>query len=408
MLSEKQLEKFADLAVKIGINLQVGQDLNIRTQIECAPIARMIAVSAYKAGARRVMVDYLDEKLKRIDFDYQSIEALEDVPNWAIEKNNYLIDHNCANISIAAGDPSIYTGVSAEKLQKSAAAYSKANKYYRDGMMSNACRWLVISVPTKAWADKIFPKCDNSVDKLWDAIAMTMRLDQKDPVGAWEKHIETLTRRAEFMNSKNFDHVHLTNKHGTDLKVGLAEGHIWCAAQELAKDGIKFTANMPTEEIFTAPHKDRVDGVVVSALPLVNQGNIIEDFSITFKAGRVVDFKAKKGYDALSNIIETDDGSHYLGEVALIGKNSPIAKSGLLFFNTLFDENASCHLALGQGYPSTVKDGTTMTKQQLADVGVNDSMEHCDFMIGTKDINIVGVTRSGEETQLFVDGEWVI
>ncbi|MDD3831239.1 MAG: aminopeptidase [Clostridia bacterium] len=408
MLSNEKVKQFADLAIKIGVNLQPNQELNINSPIECAPIVRIMAQAAYDAGAKSVSVKWSDEKLSRINIDNQSIETLQEIPDWIVQRANYIVDKGCANISISAGDPSIYAGVDPVKLQKSSQATRKAIKYYYDKMMANACRWLVVSIPTKAWADKVFPNCEDSVDKLWDAIARTMRLDQDDPVKAWEEHIIRLNRRAKFMNDKDFEYVHMTSKNGTDLMVGLSEGHIWCAAQEEAQDGIMFTANLPTEEIFTAPHKYKVNGVVHNALPLVDNGNIIDEFYVKFKDGKVVDYDAKQGKDALKNIIETDEGSCYLGEVALIGKNSPISQLGILFYNTLFDENASCHLALGKGYPSTVKGGVAMTKEQLDKVGVNESAEHCDFMVGTTDMNIEGITKSGERVQLFVDGEWVI
>lgn len=408
MLNNVQLQHYADLAIKVGVNLQKGQRLNINAQIECAHIVRVLAEAAYRAGASEVMVQYADEKLSRINYDFMTVEELEKVPQWQIDRSVHIVDNNYANISVSAGDPNIFAGVDPVKLQRAAQARGKAMKYYREAFMRNANRWLVISVPTQAWAKQVFPNEENAVDRLWDAIAMTMRLNEPDPVAAWQKHIATLTRRADFMNKKDFSYVHLTSKNGTNLKVGLAEGHIWCAAEEKAEDGITFTANMPTEEIFTAPHRLRVDGVVHNALPLVEQGNIIDDFTIHFEKGRVTKFTAKKGQDALSNIINTDEGSHYLGEVALIGKNSPIAQSGIMFYNTLFDENASCHLALGKGYPTTVKNGSGMTKEQLEEIGVNDSLEHCDFMIGTADMNIVGVTKEGKKVQLFVDGEWVI
>ena len=320
-----------------------------------------------------------------------------------------MVDKNMAIISISAGDPNIYAGVDPEKLQAKAIANKKATTYFYDAMMSNGMRWLVISVPTVAWAKKVFPNDSDSVavDKLWDAIATTMRLGEENPTEAWSNHIATLNRRAKFLNEHNFDYIHMTSANGTDLKVGLAIGHIWTAAEEKAKDGIPFTANMPTEEIFTAPHKYKVDGVVKNALPLVNNGNVIDSFSLTFKDGKVVDYSAEVGYDALKNIIDTDEGSRHIGEIALIGKKSPISQLGIMFFNTLFDENASCHLALGKAYPTTVHNGTAMTKEELDEIGVNDSLEHCDFMIGSKDMKIVGV-KEGKETVLFLDGEWIV
>lgn len=408
MLTEKQLADFAELSIKIGVNLQEGQELVIRSPIECADIARMLAVAGYKAGAKWVAIEYRDEKFACITYDYAAVETLEDIPDWRVKQCNYVTERKCALISIAADDPDIFTGVSPEKLSRAAKALSLAIKDFYDKLMANYTRWLVISVPTKAWADKVFPDCDDSVDKLWDAIAHTMRLDKENPVAEWAEHIQKLNRRAEFLNDHNFDYLHLTASNGTDIKVGLCENHQWVAAQELAQDGVPFTANLPTEEVFTSPHNRKINGTVHNALPLVDNSNVIDDFYITFKDGVVVDYDAKKGYDALKKIIETDEGSHSLGEIALIGKRSPIAESGLLFYNTLFDENASCHLALGKAYPSNVKGGVDMTQSELTALGHNDSLEHCDFMIGTPDMNIVGVDKNGVATQIFTDGEWCI
>ena len=274
--------------------------------------------------------------------------------------------------------------------------------------MSNAIRWCVISVPTLAWAKQVFPNSIDPISDLSTAIEKTMRLNTVNPLGAWEKHVQTLNRRSKFLNDKNFEFIHFKNKLGTDLMVGLCENHIWTCAEEKAKDGVPFVANMPTEEIFTAPHRLKVDGTLVSALPLCENGQIIDNFKITFKKGKIVDFSAEKGYQTLKHIIETDKGTRHLGEIALIGKNSPIAKSGILFYNTLFDENASCHLAIGKAYPTTIKGGEKLSKQQLKSLGVNDSIEHVDFMIGTPDINVTGIQKDGNKIPLFIDGEWVI
>jgi len=235
-----------------------------------------------------------------------------------------------------------------------------------------------------------------------------MRLDTPDPTAAWKKHIDTLVSRAAFLTEHNFEYVHMYNSAGTDLTVGLATDHVWVAAQEEGQDGIPFTANMPTEEVFTAPHNCKINGKVVNALPLVNNGNVIDKFCITFKDGKVTDYSAQIGYEALKGLLECDEGVLSLGEIALIGKRSPIAESGILFYNTLFDENASCHLAFGASYPTTVKNGTSMTETQLAEHGMNQSIQHVDFMIGTKDINIDGISYDGTVTPLFKDGEWVI
>lgn len=410
MLNDKQLANYAELVVKVGVNLQKGQDLLISSPIECGEIARQLAVEAYKAGARDITINYTDEKMTRIRLDHGAVDVLTNIPKWLVAMRDTAVDNRACTISISAGDPSIYSGVDADKLSKYNNSLRLAIKKFREATMSNLIRWCVISVPTVNWAKKVFPDCDatQAVDKLWASIGKAMRLDAADPVAEWKKHIDTLHRRSELLNSYNFDHLLMTSRNGTNLKVGLAKDHLWLAAREMGQDNVPFTANMPTEEIFTAPHKYKVDGVLKSALPLVENGNVIDKFSITFKDGRVTDFSAEKGYDTLKHLINTDEGSHHLGEVALIGKKSPIAQMGILFFNTLFDENASCHLAIGKAYPTTVKNGNNMTLEQLDKMGVNDSLEHCDFMIGSSDFNVVGVTAKGEKVQLFVDGDWVV
>ena len=293
-----------------------------------------------------------------------------------------------------------------DKIAMAVRARSKALKKFSDCVMSNGIRWCVVSVPTEQWAKQVFPNSKNPVNDLSIAIEQAMRLDNADPVKEWEGHLSTMQAHADKLNKLDFEYLVFENANGTNLKVGLADGHKWLSAKELAKDGLDFVANMPTEEVFTAPHRLKVDGVLRSALPLSYNGQIIDNFTIEFKRGKIVSFSAEKGYETLKELIETDKGTHYLGEVALIGKNSPIAKSGILFFNTLFDENASCHLAIGKAYPTTLKDGEALSKKELAARGANNSVEHVDFMIGTPDLRVTGVTKSGEKIAVFIDGEW--
>ncbi len=410
MLSQKQLENFAELAVRVGANMQQGQEVVIRCDVQCADFAHLIAQKAYEFGAKRVHMQWRDEVLGRIEMLNASEETLSQVPEYLLAQSDYYIKHNVCLISISAGDPNILKGCDPNKIKTSNLANMQANKEFRNATMSNLLRWTIVSIPTRAWAQQVFAgeDPDVAVDKMWNAIGRIMRLDADNPTEAWRKHIDTLHRRARFLNEHNFEYIHLTNAHGTDLRVGLATDHQWIAAEEMGQDGIPFTANMPTEEIFTAPHNRKIDGKVVNALPLVNSGNVIDGFEIVFREGRVVDYQAKVGYDALKNILTTDDGVLSLGEIALIGKHSPIAESGILFYNTLFDENASCHLAFGASYPTTVKGGNEMTDEQLAAHGMNQSLQHVDFMVGTKDIDIDGIAYDGSVTPLFRDGEWVI
>lgn len=408
MLTGKKLYDFAELVLGVGVNLQKGQGLEIVCPVEKSEVAVAFSEKAYEMGARIVNVRWSCEKTNRVNYLYAEEEALTDIPKWFVDSKNYLVKKGFCYVAIDAEDPSAFKDVPSEKLAAVSKKKSKLLKAFSDEVMSNGIRWCVVSVPTESWAKKIFPAAADPVEELSFAIEKTMRLDEKNPLEAWQKHIDTLNRRAEFMNAKNFEYLHYTSANGTDLMLGLAENHVWVSAQEKAKDGVPFVANMPTEEIFTAPHKDKINGVVKSALPLSYNGQIIENFSFTFKKGKVIDFSAEKGYDVLKKLLETDAGTLSLGEAALIGKNSPIAKSGILFLNTLFDENASCHLALGKGYPTTVKGGAEMTVKELKKLGVNDSVEHVDFMIGSPDLSVTGIGYDKSETPLFVDGEWVI
>lgn len=410
MLTNKQMENFAELAVRVGANMQKGQEVVIRCDVQCQDFAHLIAQKAYQFGAKSVHMEWRDEKLSRINMLNASKETLCDVPSYKVEQLKYFVEHKVCLISISAGDPNIYKGCDHDKISAVQTAQNTALKFFRNATMSNYLRWTIVSVPTPAWAKQVFPNdtADDAIDKMWNAIGHVMRLDCDDPVKAWEQHIATLVKRAAFLNKHNFEYIHMKNAEGTDLTVGLATDHEWIAAQEEGQDGIPFTANMPTEEVFTAPHNRKINGTVVNALPLVNNGNIIDNFSITFKDGKVTDFKAEIGYDALKGLLESDAGVLSLGEIALIGKRSPIAESGILFYNTLFDENASCHLAFGASYPTTVKGGNGMNEEQLAAHGMNQSIQHVDFMVGTKDIDIDGIGYDGSVTPLFRDGDWII
>lgn len=408
MFEGKRLENFCELTLKIGVNLQKGQGLLIVCPIENRKIAHELTKKAYECGAKIVRVRWQDEILDKINYLNAETQALADVPKWQVAEKNDLVEKGFCYVAIDAEDPSAFKDVPAEKLSAVAKARSKAFKKYSDAVMSNAIRWCVVSVPTEVWAKQVFPEAENAEGELTEAIAETMRLNCENPVLEWEKHIERLSARAEFLNSHNFEYLHFENSLGTDLYVGLAEGHEWLSAKEAAKDGVPFVANMPTEEVFTAPHRLKTEGVVKSALPLSYNGQIVDKFSIKFKKGKVTDFYAEKGYDVLKELIETDEGTHRIGEVALIGKNSPVAEQHTLFFNTLFDENASCHLALGKAYPTTLKGGGNLSVTELKARGANDSVEHVDFMIGTPDLKVTGIKKDGTKVPVFINGEWCV
>ncbi len=410
MERKQALEKYARLAVRNGVNLQKGQELVISAPIECAEFARKVAKEAFEAGAKNVVVHYSDEKLSRIRYDYADVTVFEDFPGWLAESRNLYARRGAAFISIAASDPDIFSGVDPQKIQTNARVSMENLKEYYEKSMSNRVRWCVLSVPTQAWADKVFPGHSpvEAQDKLWNAIFKAVRCDQPDPVQAWQQHNTLLKQKVDYLNQKQFVSLHYRNSLGTDLTVGLPRNHIWSGGAEEDYYGVPFTANMPTEEVFTAPAKYTASGTLVSALPLNHNGSLIDGFSLTFHEGRIVDYTARQGYETLKGIIETDEGTRYLGEVALVPFHSPISDMGLLFYNTLFDENASCHFAVGKAYPSCVQGGEEMDPAQLDEAGINDSMEHVDFMVGTSDLSIIATDAQGNEITLFQNGNWAI
>lgn len=407
-MDDKILYTYADLVVKMGVNLQKNQHLEIFSPTECEDFALILAEVGYKNGAKKVNITWRNENLNRLTYTYAKAEDLEIIPEYLVKSKEFLMEEKACYIVIDADDPECYKGLDEEKITRHQTALSKALRHYNDCIMSNGIRWCICAMPSNDWAKIVFPNSENAYEDLFNAIVKTMRLDTADPVDAWRKHVLTMNKHADFLNKHKFSTLYIKSDNGTDLKVGLADGHIWMPAEEMAQDGVKFVANMPTEEIFTAPHKYKVDGVLKNALPLSYNGNLIDDFTIEFKDGKIINYTAKKGYDTLKGLIETDEGTHYLGEVALIGKNSPIAKSGLLFYNTLFDENASCHLAIGKAYPTNVLGGEKLSIDELDKLGVNDSIEHVDFMIGTKDLKVIGETEDGKKITIFDDGDWVI
>ncbi|WP_243638643.1 aminopeptidase [Lucifera butyrica] len=408
VLYEEQLEKYARLVVHTGINLQQNQTLVINSPLECAPFSRMIAEAAYRAGARDVVINWKDELFSKIRFLHAPEEVFDEYPEWQQQFYLSYVKEGAAFVSIAASDPELLKDVNPERVAKQQKAGNTALKEYRERLMSNKNVWCVVSIPTKPWAQKVFPQlsAEKAVDALWQAIFKTVRVDTEDPVAAWEGHKQTLKARMDFLNSHNFQFLRYRNALGTDLQIELPENHIWLGGSEFTPAGVEFIANMPTEEVFTLPKKTGVNGTVVSSKPLNYNGNLIENFAFTFRDGKVTDFTAEKGYDILKKLIGTDAGSCYLGEVALVPYDSPISNSSILFFNTLFDENASCHLALGKAYPVCIKNGPSMTPEGLATAGVNDSLVHVDFMVGTADLAITGITADEKEIPVFRDGNF--
>lgn len=402
------LEKYAKLAVQIGVNIQKNQILVIKSPIECADFTRKLTEEAYKAGAKEVVVQWNDEKTGKLKFDYAPMEVFETVPNWVVESSLSYAKEGAAFLSISASDPELLKDVDPKKISTFRKASSIAGREFSERLMANENSWSIVSIPTEGWATKVFPSVDKeeAIDKLWEQIFNIVRVNEEDPVAAWTNHKNNLKEKMAVLNSKNIKSLHYTNSLGTDLVLELPKKHIWLGGAEVNKEGTEFIANMPTEEVFSLPLKTGVNGIVYSSKPLNYGGNLIDNFSLTFKDGKVVEFTAEKGYDTLAHLLDTDEGAKHLGEVALVPYDSPISNSGVIFFNTLYDENASCHLAFGKAYSVCIENGENMTNEELANEGANDSLTHVDFMIGTRDLSIVATLENGETFQVFENGNW--
>ncbi|HZK24059.1 MAG TPA: aminopeptidase [Oscillospiraceae bacterium] len=405
---EQMLVKYAELVIKLGVNLQKGQTLVISTPLECAPFIRTLTKAAYAAGARNVAFFWRDEQLDKIKYLYAPEDVFTEFAEWQREFYLSYAKQGAAFLSIAAEDPELLQDVDHTRIAAAQKTSSTKLSEFRDRTMNNQNAWCVISAPTEGWARKVFPDCEEPVAKLWQAILHTVRADLPDPLAAWHEHQNTLQKRLQLLNGYRLQTLHYTNSLGTDLTVALPENHLWQGATELTQEGVQFIPNMPTEEIFTLPQRTGVNGRVYSAMPLVYHGNLIDDFVLTFKDGRVWDATAQAGAKHLHNLLEVDEGARYLGEVALVPYDSPISNTNILFYNTLFDENASCHLAFGRAYPGSLADSAQLSKEELLVRGVNDSLIHVDFMIGTADLNITGTTAAGEEIAIFRQGNFAL
>ena len=405
---DSRLEKYARLIIRSGCNLRKGQELLIEADASNVDLVRKLVKEAYEQGASDVTVRLTDEICGRMGYDYRSVEDFSKFPDWLALLHNGIAKRGAALLFITSEDPQSMTGVDPRKLAARIKASHEACRDWRNGMDFGHNVWCIVGAASPAWASRVFPDLseDEAMSRLWDAIFSTVRVDTPDPIAAWEAHKESFAARKKWLNDQGFDALHYTSSLGTDITVGLTPKSIWEGGGATTVDGTYFFPNMPTEEVFSSPDRNRCDGIVYSSLPLNHDGALIEDFSITFKGGRVVDFHAEKGEDALRGIIETDEGSHHLGEVALIPCSSPIRKTGILFLNTLFDENASCHMALGMGFPDCYEGGLEMNTESLLAAGINESATHVDFMLGTDDLSIDGVLPDGHEVPVFRNGTW--
>lgn len=408
MCRNEILKKFAKLIVKTGISIKKGQTLIIRSPIECAPFVRIITECAFQEGAGNVEVEWNDELLSKIKYLNAPEDIFDKITTGKKEFYEGYVREGAAFVSIQSPDPELLKDVDPQRISRLNKASMTILKEFYDKLMANKNKWIVVSIPTEAWASKVFPNVskEDAVEKLWESLYSILRLNKEDPIEAWELQKSNLKKAINFMNSNKFKYLQYKNSLGTNLKIELPNNHLWLGGSDFTEDGEEFMANIPTEEIFTLPHKNGINGTVVSSKPLNYNGNLIENFSLTFKDGKIIKYTAEKGYNTLKNIIETDQGSHYIGEVALVPYDSPISNSGITFFNTLYDENASCHLAIGKAYSVCLKGSEHMNEKELEAAGVNESLLHVDFMLGTKDLNITGITENGEEISVFKNGNW--
>ncbi len=406
----KTLKEYARVIVKIGVNVQEGQDVIVQCSLACAELAEYVVEECYKAKARKVTVRWSYPNINRLKLINESIDTLSEFNDEEKGKYEDWLKRPPVKIWIDDEDPDVYQGIDVEKLVEPRKRRYPFIKNYADELSGKA-QWTIVAMPSLAWARKMYPDEANdeiAVQKLEDAIMKTMRIEEGKTDENWDKHIAYLESQAKKMNDYHFKKLHYTSSNGTDFTVGLHSKHTWCTAWEKQKNGISSCVNMPTEEVFTLPDKYSAEGKVVATKPLSYNGNLIEDFSVEFHEGKAIKVSAEKGLEHLEEMIKMDESSCYLGEIALVPYDSPINQIGTLFYNTLFDENASCHLALGDGIAEAMLGYESLSPQELVEAGCNNSMIHVDFMIGTKDTNITGIQEDGTEVIVFKDGHWAI
>lgn len=400
------LREYAKLIVRCGANVQKGQEVMIYADLDQPEFVQLVVEEAYKAKASKVMVEWNYQPLSKIHVRYQSLKTLGTVPQWQIARRQHMVDTVPCRIHIISEDPDGLKGMNMKKLAKSRQMTYPILKPYAD-QLEGKQQWVIAAVPGKAWAKKVFPndRTGVAVEKLWQAILSTSRVDE-DPIKAWENHNDDLRKRCEYLNSLGIAELHYTADNGTDLTVGMIPEAVFCGGAEVSRQNITFNPNIPTEECFISPMRGKAEGIVYSTKPLCYQGQIIDHFYFRFEGGKVVEAKAETGNELLNTLISMDEGAAYLGECALVPQESPICKSGLLFYNTLFDENAACHLAVGMGFADTIRDHHNKTLEECRELGINDSMVHEDFMIGCDSMNIDAKTFDGKVVPIFRNGNW--
>lgn len=400
------LRKYASLIANVGARVKKGQEVIVYAELDQPEFVKMLVEECYKSGAKRVDVEWSYQPLAKTHVRYRSVKTLSEMLNWEVEKLKRRVEVLPVMIYLLSEDPDGLNGMNQQKYSKGTQARYKIIKPFRDEM-ENKYQWCIAAVPGVEWAKKVFPECrkNEAVEKLWEAILMTSRCDD-DPVEAWNKHNKNLKSKCDYLNSLNIESLHYTSKNGTDLTVGLIDGSEFAGGGEYTLSGNYFNPNIPSEEVFISPERGKAEGIVYSVMPLSYRGELIENFSIKFENGKATDVHAEKNEDLLKELINMDEGAAYLGECALVPFDSPIRNSGILFYNTLFDENAACHLALGEGFSHCIKGSENMTLEECREKGINKSMIHEDFMIGAEDMNITAKTRDGKEIPVFRNGNW--
>ena len=407
-MKKTRLKKYAELIAKYGVNVKKGQEVVITAELDQPEFVKMLVEECYKLGAKKVSVDWSYQPLTKLSVKYQNAKTLGTVEDWQLAKLEHQADVLPAKIYLTSEDPDGLKGINQEKFTKANAERSKKIKPIRN-KMENKYQWCIAGVPGEGWAKKVFPgeRTSVAVEKLWEAILDVSRVTD-DPSAEWDKHNANLLEKCNILNGLGLTKLKYKASNGTDLTVGLIPEALFCGGGETSTQDIYFNPNIPTEEVFTSPKKGEADGIVYSSLPLSFGGQLIENFWMRFEGGKVVESGAEKNADLLAKMLSYDEGASYLGECALVPYSSPIRQSGVLFYSTLYDENAACHLAIGRGFSNVLRDYEKYTNEEAHELGINDSILHVDFMIGTNDLSIVGVDKDGKETKIFENGEWAI
>ena len=400
------LRRYANLIVHCGVNVQKGQEVVINADLDQPEFVQMVVEEAYKAKARKVTVEWNYQPLAKIHTRYRSLKVMAEVTEWQKAKYQYTVDVVPCVIHLISEDPDGLKGMNMEKVAKARKMSHPIVKPYKD-QLEGEQQWCIAAVPGAAWAKKVFPGIskNQAMEKLWEAILYASRVTE-DPVGAWEAHNGDLKKRCDYLNSLGIESLHYTADNGTDLTVGMIPEAVFCGGAEASRRGIVFNPNMPTEEVFISPKKGLAEGIVHSTMPLSYRGQLIDKFWMRFEGGKAVEVGAEVGEEVLKDMVSMDEGAAYLGECALVPQHSPICESGILFYNTLFDENASCHLAMGRGYADTIEGFENMTHEECQELGLNESMIHVDFMIGCDTMNIDATCEDGSVVRIFENGNW--